>query len=302
MAPTADQKKTTHTFATTDPLDFLLIDPIIRNALAEDIGTGDITTRSVVWPETLVTGRLLAKEDGVICGLPVFSRVFTMIDPAVQVGFLVAEGSRVLRGEVLARIQGPARAILTGERVALNFLQHLSGIASKTALTVRQIAGLKTRITDTRKTTPGLRILEKYAVRIGGGVNHRFNLSDGILIKDNHIQAAGGITAAVRLARDHAPHTLRVEVEVENMGQIDEALAAGADIIMLDNMDQAGIEAAVARIGGRALIEISGNMGDKDIHALAGTGIDLISIGALTHSAKAMDISLRLDPLTGKSI
>jgi nicotinate-nucleotide pyrophosphorylase (carboxylating) len=290
--------------AITSSADFpdpLLIDPIIRSALAEDIGNGDITTRSVVWPETRITGCLVAKEDGLVCGLPVFCRVFELLDPSVRIELLATEGSEVRRFDQLARLEGPARSILTGERVALNFLQRLSGIASKTAQAVRQVAGSKARITDTRKTTPGLRILEKYAVRIGGGVNHRFNLSDGILIKDNHIQAAGGVALAVRMARAHAPHTLRIEVEVENQDQIDEALAAGVDIIMLDNMDKAAIEAAVTRIAGRTLIEISGNMGDRDLRALASTGIDLISIGALTHSAKAMDISLRLDPLASKS-
>jgi len=185
--------------------------------------------------------------------------------------------------------------VLTGERVALNFLQRLSAIATKTAWAVDQVEGTNASICDTRKTTPGLRVLEKYAVRTGGGSNHRFNLADGILIKDNHIQAAGGITAAVTMARRQAPHTLKIEVEVENLDQVDEAIACGADIIMLDNMDQAGIEAAVARIAGRARIEISGNMGEKNLAALAATGIDLISIGALTHTVKALDISLRFD-------
>ena len=276
----------------------LLIDPIISQALREDIGTGDITTESTVLPQTRINGRLIAKEDGKICGLPVFCRVFALLDPAVQVSLSVIEGADVRRGDILARISGPARAILTGERVALNFLQRLSAIASKTAWAVSQVEGTRARITDTRKTTPGLRVLEKYAVRVGGGANHRFNLSDGILIKDNHIQAAGGIRAAVLAARSHAPHTLKIEVEVENQAMVDEALECGADVIMLDNMDQAAIEAAVARIGGRALIEISGNMGDRDLRALAATGIDLISIGALTHTVRAMDISLRLDPIT----
>jgi nicotinate-nucleotide pyrophosphorylase (carboxylating) len=275
----------------------LVLDPIIRRALEEDIGTGDITTNSVIPPSTRISGRLLAKEDGRVCGLPVFCRVFEMIDPAVAIELLVNEGDAVKRGDVFAHISGPARAILTGERVALNFLQHLSAIASKTAWAVEQVAGTKARITDTRKTTPGLRVLEKYAVRVGGGSNHRFNLSDGILIKDNHIQAAGSIKAAVTAARSHAPHTLKIEVEVENSAMIAEALACQADIIMLDNMDQAAIEAAVKQIDGRALIEISGNMGERDIKALAATGIDLISIGALTHTVKAMDISLRFDPL-----
>ena len=197
-------------------------------------------------------------------------------------------------------IDGPARSILTGERVALNFLQRLSAIATKTAQAVEQTAGTQAQIVDTRKTTPGLRVLEKYAVRVGGGANHRFNLSDGVLIKDNHIQAAGSITRAVSAARANAPHTLKIEVEVESQDMIAEALSAGADIIMLDNMSQAEIEAAVSQINGQALIEISGNMGERDLASLAKTGIDLISIGALTHTVKAMDISLRFDPLVQK--
>jgi nicotinate-nucleotide pyrophosphorylase (carboxylating) len=275
----------------------LLIDPIIERALAEDIGTGDITTDSVIAPATMISGRLLAKEDGRICGLPVFCRVFTLLDPSVQIELLAEEGAPVRCGDILARISGPARSILTGERVALNFLQRLSAIATKTAWAVEQVADTRVRITDTRKTTPGLRVLEKYAVRTGGGANHRYNLSDGILIKDNHIQAAGSITAAVSAARAHAPHTLKIEVEVEDRAMIAEALASRVDIIMLDNMDLGGIEAAVKQISGRAMIEISGNMGDRDLKALAATGIDLISIGALTHTVKAMDISLRFDSI-----
>ncbi len=279
-------------------LNWLLIDPIIERALAEDIGTGDITTTAVVSPATRISGRLLAKEDGRICGLPVFCRVFELLDPSIRVELNATEGSSIRSGDIIAKISGPAHAILTGERVALNLLQRLSAIATKTARVVEQVAGTPARITDTRKTTPGLRILEKYAVRIGGGSNHRFNLSDGVLIKDNHIQAAGGITAAVMAARAHAPHTLKVEVEVENSAMIAEALACKADIIMLDNMDQTAIEAAVKQINHQAIVEISGNMGDRDLKSLAATGIDLISIGALTHTVKAMDISLRFDPLT----
>jgi nicotinate-nucleotide pyrophosphorylase (carboxylating) len=272
-----------------------LMDDIIIAALKEDIGTGDITTLSTIPADRTTTGVLIAKEAGVICGLTVFERVYHLVDPAVQVTLLVTEGARVAKGDRLAEVTGPARSVLTGERVALNFLQRLSAIATKTAWAVAQVAGTKASIADTRKTTPGLRVFEKYAVRTGGGSNHRFNLADGILIKDNHIQAAGGITQAVTMARHQAPHTLKIEVEVENMAMVDEALACGADIIMLDNMDQAQIEAAVARIQGRALIEISGNMGEKDLATLARTGIDLISIGALTHTVKAMDISLRFD-------
>ena len=277
------------------PLEWLLVDPIIERALAEDIGTGDITTHSVIrhQPES-ADG--CWQGNGRICGLPVFCRVFALLDPTVEIELQV-RGRHRKRGDVIA-LSGPARSILTGERVALNFLQRLSAIATKTARAVEQVVGTHARITDTRKTTPGLRVLEKYAVRIGGEANHRFNLSDGMLIKDNHIQAAGSIAAAVAAARLHAPHTLRVEVEVENSEMVAQALVAGADIIMLDNMDQTAIEAAVRQIAGRALVEISGNMGDRDLKALAATGIDLISIGALTHSVRAMDISLRFDPLT----
>lgn len=273
----------------------LVIDPILKQALAEDIGTGDITTQSVIPPLTQISGRLLAKEDGRICGLPVFCRVFELLDPTVKVELKVIEGAAVSKGDVIALLSGTASSILTGERVALNFLQRMSAIATKTAWAVSQVAGTHARITDTRKTTPGLRVFEKYAVRIGGGSNHRFNLADGVLIKDNHIKAAGSITAAVNAARASAPHTLKIEVEVEDSTMIAEALACKADIIMLDNMDQAAIEAAVIQIKGQALIEISGNMGDRDLKALAATGIDLISIGALTHTIHAMDISLRFN-------
>lgn len=272
-----------------------LMDDLIRRALAEDIGTGDITTLSTIPTERQTKAVLLAKESGVMCGLPVFARTYELLDPSVSVKFLVSEGQRIAKGDRLAEIAGSARSVLTGERVALNFLQRLSAIATKTAWAVDQVKGTKVSIADTRKTTPGLRVFEKYAVRTGGGSNHRFNLADGILIKDNHIQAAGGITAAVNQARRQAPHTLKIEVEVENMAMVDEAIACGADIIMLDNMDKTAIEKAVERIAGRAVVEISGNMGEKNLAELASTGIDLISIGALTHTVKALDISLRFD-------
>ncbi len=272
-----------------------LMDDLIRRSLSEDIGTGDITTLSTIPADRQAKAVLVAKESGVICGLPVFARTYELIDPTVSVKFLVTEGARIKKGDRLAELSGSARSVLTGERVALNFLQRLSAIATKTAWAVDQISGTKASIADTRKTTPGLRVFEKYAVRTGGGSNHRFNLADGILIKDNHIQAAGGITAAVTQARRLAPHTLKIEVEVENLAMVDEALACKADIIMLDNMDKAAIEAAVAKIAGRAIVEISGNMGEKNLAELAATGIDLISIGALTHTVKALDISLRFD-------
>lgn len=273
----------------------LVIDPIIENALCEDIGTGDITTESAVAPATKMRGRLLAKESGRVCGLPVFCRVFSLLDASIDIKLNIREGDDVQKGDVIAVITGPARPVLSGERVALNFLQRLSGIATRTAQAVEEIAGTRARITDTRKTTPGLRILEKYAVRVGGGCNHRFNLSDGILIKDNHIRAAGSISAAVAAARANAPHTLKIEVEVENSLMIDEALSCGADVIMLDNMDVPAIAEAVRQIAGRALIEVSGNMGERELRPVAAAGVDLISIGALTHTVRAMDLSLRFD-------
>lgn len=276
-------------------LDVHIMEEIVLRALAEDIGTGDVTTRSII-PETQqITGKVMAKEAGVICGIPMMIKVFEKIDPNIKVKPHMSDGAKAERGDVIAQIEGPAVGVLEGERVALNLIQRLSGIATKTARFVDAVKGTKARITDTRKTTPGLRVIEKYAVKVGGGANHRFNLSDGILIKDNHIKAAGSITNAVNAARKNAPHTLKIEVEVETMAQIDEALNAGADIIMLDNMDIEAMQRAVERIDGKALVEASGNMGDKNLPEVAQTGVDLISVGALTHTVKAMDISLRFE-------
>jgi nicotinate-nucleotide pyrophosphorylase (carboxylating) len=274
-------------------LDNLFMDDLLRQALAEDIGAGDITTRATVPAEKISAARLIAKEAGVICGLPLFARVFSLLDSGIKVAPLVKEGDEVEKGSVLATIEGNARSILMGERVALNFLQRMSGIATKTRAAVNELQGTNAKIADTRKTTPLMRDLEKYAVRMGGGTNHRFNLCDGILIKDNHIKAAGGITEAVLAARAAAPHTLKVEVEVESFAQIEEALRVHADIIMLDNMSIRDMRQAVEIIDGRAIVEASGNMGDKDLKQVAETGVDLISIGALTHSVHAMDLSLR---------
>ncbi len=269
------------------------IDRMIDFALAEDIGYGDITTQTCVPEQTLAKGYFLCKQEAVVCGIDVMRRVFSRFDPNIVVTNQVNEGQRVDKGTIIAEIEGAARSILTGERTALNFLQHLSGIATKTASIVKQVDGTRARIADTRKTTPGMRMLEKYAVRIGGGYNHRIGLSDGILIKDNHIVAAGGIKAAVEAVRQNIPHTLKIEVETSNFHEVEEALAAKADIIMLDNMSIEEMAQAVKQIGGRALTEASGNMADRDLKQVAQTGVDIISIGGLTHSVNAVDISLK---------
>ncbi len=269
------------------------LDEVIRRALEEDIGNGDITTIATIDADRQAEAFFLAKEEGVICGLPVLERVFELLDTSVGVRRRLQEGDLAAKGDVIAEISGPAQSILSGERVALNLLQRLSGIATRTRAAVREVAGTGVAIVDTRKTTPGLRYLEKYAVRVGGGTNHRFNLSDGVMIKDNHISAAGGIAQAVERARKLAPHTLKIEVETESFPQIEEALQSGADIIMLDNMSVEDMRKAISLIGGRALVEASGNMGDRDLREIAQTGVDLISIGALTHTIRAMDISLR---------
>lgn len=272
------------------------VERILKSALAEDVGSGDVTSLSTVPPGRTISGRYIAKEDGVLCGLEVVARAFALLDASIAFTALAADGDRVRKGDVIAAVSGDARAILAGERVGLNLLQHMSGVATQTARAVAAVAGTGAKIVDTRKTTPGLRVLDKYAVRMGGGGNHRFNLADGVLIKDNHIVAAGGIAAAVAAARARAPHSLKIEVEVETLEQLREALEAGADIIMLDNMPTETMREAVRLVAGRALTEASGNMGDKtdaELRAVAETGVDLISIGALTHSVKALDISLK---------
>ena len=271
------------------------LDALLTAALQEDVGTGDITTESCIPPEAVSRGRFLAKEDLVLCGLDVAKRVFALTDPTLNFTSLRRDGELVKKGEYFAEVSGCSRSILTGERVALNLMQRMSGIATRTAQAVSAVAGTKTRIVDTRKSTPGLRVLEKYAVRVGGGSNHRFNLSDGVLIKDNHISAAGGIREAIAAVRQNAPHTLRIEVETETLEQVDEAIGSGADIIMLDNMDNETMRIAVQRIAGRALTEASGNMGERDLRAVADTGVDFISVGALTHSVRSSDISLKFN-------
>lgn len=274
-------------------MNYLGLDSFLLEALKEDIGTGDITTACCV-PETAQSRAVLrCKEAGVVCGLDVAKRVFALLDETVQFTATVAEGTAVRAGDIAATVSGSSRSILTGERLALNLLQHMSGIATRTAEMVKETAGTRAVIVDTRKTTPGMRVLEKYAVRMGGGANHRFNLADGVLIKDNHIVAAGGIQRAVAAARNMVPHTLKIEVETTNFDEIQEALEAGADIIMLDNMSCADMKKAVEMVGGRAKVEASGNMGSRPIAEVAATGVDLISVGALTHSATALDISMQ---------
>lgn len=273
----------------------LNLDDIIRNALHEDIHTGDLTTSAVVAGPRPATARLMAKEDMVIAGLEAAARVFTIMDAAVRLVPHCTDGDRVAAGALIAEIHGDASVLLQGERVSLNLLQRMSGIATLTSRYVRLVEGTGVRIVDTRKTTPGLRILEKYAVRVGGGVNHRTGLYDGILIKENHIAAAGCITEAVRRARAFIPHTLKIEIETETVAQVEEALAAGADIIMLDNMDTDMMRSCVSLISGRALVEASGGVNLDTVRKIAETGVDIISVGALTHSPRAMDISMLLD-------
>ncbi len=267
-------------------------DRIIRNALQEDIGLGDVTTQATIEAGVLSRAELVAKEDFILSGIDVAARVFALLDGEVAFEKLLEDGLAVKRGEVLAWLKGDARVLLQGERVALNLLQRMSGISTLTAAFVKEIEETGAVVVDTRKTTPGLRVLEKYAVRMGGGRNHRTSLYDGVLIKENHIAAAGGIATAVARARERAPHTLRIEVETRNPAEVEEALAAGADIIMLDNMDLATLREAVQLIDGRALSEASGGVNLQTVRAIAETGVDLISVGALTHSSRAVDISM----------
>jgi nicotinate-nucleotide pyrophosphorylase (carboxylating) len=273
------------------------ITEIVRCALAEDVGTGDITTLLTVPETTVARATLIAKQGGVVAGLPVVGAVFAQVDPGLTFQWGADDGDQVEPGRALCAVMGSARSILTGERVALNFVQRLSGIATKTARFVALAAGTKARIVDTRKTTPGLRALEKYAVRVGGGYNHRFGLYDAVLIKDNHIQASGGITPAVQAAFDLAPHTMTVTVECDTLEQVDEAIAAGADIVLLDNMRPEQLAQAVQLVAGQVAIEASGGVNEETVAAIAQTGVDIISVGALTHSAVALDISLDLVPL-----
>lgn len=273
-----------------------IIRDVVTQALREDVGTGDLTTLAVIPPEAQAEGRFVFRETGVVCGLPVLETLFALVDPALTLATCVAEGAQVAAGEVVATLNGPARSLLSSERVALNLLQRLSGIATLTARYVEAIRGTRARILDTRKTTPGLRALEKYAVRVGGGMNHRFGLYDGVMLKDNHlaILAAQGIdlAEAVRRARAAVGPMVRVEVEVERVEQAVMAAEAGADLILLDNMPLDQLRAAVAAVAGRARTEASGGITLQTVRAVAETGVDFISVGALTHSAPALDIGL----------
>ncbi|MCC6312655.1 MAG: carboxylating nicotinate-nucleotide diphosphorylase [Thermomicrobiales bacterium] len=270
-------------------------DALIDCALVDDIGGGDVTTLATIPAETRARGVLLAKAPGVISGLDVAAAVFHRVDPTIRFTPLVADGAVVVPGQPIAEAQGSARGLLMGERLALNLLQRLSGVATQTARFVAAVEGSGARIVDTRKTTPGLRALEKAAVRDGGGANHRFGLSDGVLIKDNHLAAVGGpdrVAKAVRLARARAPHGLKIEVEVTTLDELRQALAAGADIVLLDNMPPAMMADAVCITAGGALLEASGGVSLETVRTIAESGVDLISVGALTHSAPALDISL----------
>lgn len=267
----------------------------IEDWLQEDIGAGDITTMCTILEDEQGKGILYAKEAGVIAGLPVAELVFETVDPALSFKALVKEGDSVEKGQAIVEVTGAVQSILSGERLALNLLQRLSGIATRTREFVKVLEGTNARVVDTRKTTPGLRLVEKYAVRIGGGHNHRFALYDAVMIKDNHIKGAGGITQAVKAARANIPHTMKIEVESESLEQVNESIAAGADIIMLDNMSLEEMREAVALINGRAIVEASGGVTLETVRSIAETGVDVISVGALTHSVRALDISLDLN-------
>jgi nicotinate-nucleotide pyrophosphorylase (carboxylating) len=273
-------------------MDYTVIDERIKKAFEEDFPYGDITSEALIPSDQQSRAVLFAKEDGVIAGLDVFQRVYALLG-GVECRALCEDGRRVHRNERIAELSGNTRHMLTGERAALNFLQHMSGIATLTNRCVNALSGGRTKLLDTRKTTPGLRYLEKYAVAVGGGINHRFGLSDGVLIKDNHIKAAGGIARAVEKAREKHGFARKIEVETETLEMVREALDAGADIIMLDNMDLETMKRAVSRIGGRALTECSGNVTLERLQELSGIGVDYISSGALTHSCASLDLSLR---------
>ena len=276
----------------------LQADPLILQALQEDITSEDVTTNAILSEDGRGQAELLAKDDGVIAGLAVFARAFTLLDEGVEVRFTVKDGDTVHKGQKLAVVTGSMRSILSAERVGLNYLQRMSGIATYTRQIVELLRGSRMKLVDTRKTTPNMRVFEKYAVTVGGGGNHRYNLSDGILLKDNHIGAAGGVGKAIAMAKAYAPFVRKIEVEAETLDMVREAVEAGADIIMLDNMSHDMMKEAVALIDGRAETECSGNVTKENIASLADIGVDYISSGALTHSAPILDLSLKnLHPL-----
>ena len=268
-------------------------DELIRLALKEDISNEDVSTNAVIKEYKKGTVQLICKQSGVICGLEVFARTFKILDPATEIKFYAKDGDKVAKSRHIADLTGDIRVLLQGERTALNYLQRMSGIATYTAQVAELLKGSKTKLLDTRKTTPNMRLFEKYAVRCGGGNNHRYNLSDGVMLNDNHIGAAGGITAAVKAAKEYSSFVRKIEVEVETLEQCREALQAGADIIMLDNMSVEDMKKAVAMIDGKALTECSGNVTKENITAIISTGVDFVSSGALTHSAPILDLSLK---------
>ncbi len=277
--------------------DQMMIDSILRRVLEEDLGAGDLTTNATIDPKLKGRASLLARETLVLAGLHVFFKVFRILSTEITSEDYFEDGQLVQEGEKICQITGPANAILKGERTALNFLQRMSGIATLTKTYVDKVGSEKVRLVDTRKTAPGLRLFDKYAVRMGGGFNHRIGLYDGILIKDNHISAAGSITKAVDLAKRNAPHTIKVEVEVEDLEALEEAIQAGADVVLLDNMSSKMLKEAVRLSNGRVPLEASGGISLKNIDEISKTGVDIISVGALTHSARAVDVSLEMIPL-----
>lgn len=271
----------------------LQVDHLILEALKEDISSEDVTTNAVMKEAVKGEVELICKQDGIIAGLEIFERVFKLLDAETEVIFFCKDGDKVTNGQLMGKVTGDIRVLLSGERVALNYLQRMSGIATYTRSVADLLEGTDTKLLDTRKTTPNMRIFEKYAVRVGGGYNHRYNLSDGVLLKDNHIGAAGSVTAAVEMAKEYAPFVRKIEVEVENLDMVREAVEAGADIIMLDNMSTEEMQKAISIIDGRAETECSGNVTKENIGRLTSLGIDYISSGALTHSAPILDISLK---------
>ena len=271
----------------------LRVDPLILGALDEDITSEDVSTNSVMPKFQLGEVDLICKEDGVLCGAQVFERVFTLIDEKTEVTFYKNDGDDIKKGELVAKVRGDIRVLLSGERTALNYMQRMSGVATYTRQVASLLKGTKTPLLDTRKTTPNNRIFEKYAVRVGGGKNHRYNLSDGVLLKDNHIGAAGSVTNAIKMAKEYAPFVRKIEVEVETFAMVKEAVEAGANIIMLDNMTHDQIKEAIEYINGRAEVEVSGNVTKENIAKLTDLGVDFISSGALTHSAPILDLSLK---------